>query len=164
MKEKQAREEERKRKEEAKEEEKRKKEEEKLEAERKKQKAASNFTSFFVTKKLEKSFQEESTTEVKNFMPFEVKADMKMAPISRRTLNKEEKLLLDEKCNEGNTQISDLYLSEIKDKKIIPRKSTKTWPFEAKEDDVTILGNHYVSFKKFLVPITFNYFVFTYRR
>ncbi|XP_034196204.2 uncharacterized protein LOC117611888 [Osmia lignaria lignaria] len=137
LKEKQAREEDRKKKEE----EKRKKEEEKLEAERKKQKAASNFTSFFVTKKLEKSFQEESTLEVKNFMPFEVKADMKMAPISRRTLNKKEKLLLDEKCNEGNMQISDLYLSEIKDKKIISRKSTKTWPLEAKEDAVTILDD-----------------------
>ncbi|KOC66290.1 Chromatin assembly factor 1 subunit A [Habropoda laboriosa] len=55
QKEKHAKEEERKKKEEAKEEEKKKREEEKLEAERKKQKAASNFTSFFVAKKQEKS-------------------------------------------------------------------------------------------------------------
>ncbi|XP_003703334.3 uncharacterized protein LOC100876279 [Megachile rotundata] len=140
QKEKQAKEEERKRKEEAKEEERRKKEEEKLEAERKKEKAAANFTSFFVTKKQEKSIQEESTTEIKNFMPFEVKADMKIAPHIRRILKEDEKLLLDEKCKKGNTQILNLYLSEIKNKKIIPRKSTKTWPLEAK-DDIVILDD-----------------------
>ncbi|XP_076231223.1 uncharacterized protein LOC143177244 isoform X2 [Calliopsis andreniformis] len=138
QKEKQAKEEERKKKEEAKEEEKRKKEEEKLEAERKKQKAASNFTSFFVAKKLEKSIEEETATETKNFMPFEVKADMKIAPVCRRTLSKEEKLSFDEKCNNGNTQLSDLYLNQIKNKKIIPRKSFKTWPLEAKEDVIIL--------------------------
>lgn len=136
QKEKQAKEEERKRKEEAKEEERRKKEEEKLEVERKKEKAAANFTSFFVTKKQEKSIQEESTTEIKNFMPFEVKADMKIAPLTRRILKEDEKLLLDEKYKKGNTQI--LYLSEIRGKKIIPRKSTKTWPLEAKDDLIVL--------------------------
>ncbi|XP_043259612.1 chromatin assembly factor 1 subunit A-like [Colletes gigas] len=134
QKEKQAKDEERKKREE----EKRKKEEEKLEAERRKQKAASNFTSFFVAKKQEKSVEEETTTEAKYFMPFEVKADMKLAPICRRALNEQEKSSLDEKHDKGDAGKSDLYISEIKSKKLVPRKSTKTWPFEAK-DDVVIL-------------------------
>ncbi|CAK9809622.1 Chromatin assembly factor 1 subunit A-A, partial [Anthophora quadrimaculata] len=138
QKEKQAKEEERRKKEEAREEEKKKREEEKLEAERRKQKAASNFTSFFVAKKQEKSVEGENGTEVRNFMPFEVKADMKVAPVCRRILSEQDKLSLDETCNEGNRPKSDLYLSEIKDKKIIPRKSSRTWPLEAK-DEVIIL-------------------------
>lgn len=142
QKEKQAKEEERRKREEAKEEERKKKEEEKLEAERKKQKAASNFTSFFVAKKQEKSVDEESTTEVKNFMPFEVKADMKVAPVCRRTLNEQEKSSLDEKYNEGITQLSNLYINELKHKRYVPRKSFQTWPFEAK-DDVILLGKQF---------------------
>lgn len=138
QKERQAKEEERRKREEAKEEEKRKKEEEKLEAERKKQKAATTFASFFVAKKQEKCVEDENTTEVKNFMPFEIKADMKIAPVCRRTLEEQEKLLLDEKTNKGNTEISDLYLNEIKDKKIVPRKSFKTWPLEAKDDIILL--------------------------
>ncbi|XP_053995322.1 chromatin assembly factor 1 subunit A-B-like [Hylaeus anthracinus] len=137
QKEKQAKEEERKKRED----EKKKKEEEKMEAERKKQKAASNFTSFFVAKKQEKSVEEESATEGKNFMPFEVKADMKLAPVCRRTLSEQEKLSLDEQCNKENIQMSDLYLNEIKNKKVIPRKSPKTWPFEAKDDEVILLDD-----------------------
>lgn len=71
-------------------------------------------------------------------MPFEIKADMKIAPVCRRTLEEQEKLLLDEKTNKGNTEISDLYLNEIKDKKIVPRKSFKTWPLEAKDDIILL--------------------------
>ncbi|XP_043799861.1 chromatin assembly factor 1 subunit A-B-like [Apis laboriosa] len=138
QKERQAKEEERRKREEAKEEEKRKKEEEKLEAERKKQKAATTFASFFVAKKQEKCIEDENTTEIKNFMPFEIKADMKIAPVCRRILEEQEKLLLDEKTNKGNTEISDLYLNEIKDKKIVPRKSFKTWPLEAKDDIILL--------------------------
>lgn len=138
QKEKQAKEEERRKREEAKEEEKRKKEEEKLEAERKKQKAATTFASFFVAKKQEKCIEDENTTEIKNFMPFEIKADMKIAPVCRRILEEQEKLLLDEKTNKGNTEISNLYLNEIKDKKIVPRKSFKTWPLEAKDDIILL--------------------------
>jgi len=111
-----------------------------LEAERKKQKAASNFASFFVSKKHEvKQMEEENVDEAKNFMPFEVKTDMKIAPICRRTLNEREKLLLHEKCNTG-MQRSELYLEDIRKNRIVPRTSSKTWPFETKDDDVIPLG------------------------
>ncbi|XP_076296625.1 uncharacterized protein LOC143216925 [Lasioglossum baleicum] len=132
QKEKQAKEEERRKKEE----EKRKKEEEELEVERKKQKAASKFTSFFVAKKQEKTVEEESTNKVQNFMPFEVKADMKLAPICRRFLNEAEKKTLYEKCIECN--MSPLYLYDLKTKRIVPRKSSRTWPLEAKDDVILI--------------------------
>ncbi|XP_031848467.1 uncharacterized protein LOC116433931 isoform X2 [Nomia melanderi] len=138
QKEKQAKEEERRKREEAKEEEKRKKEEEKLEAERKKQKAASNFTSFFVAKKQEKTVEEESTNKIQNFMPFEVKVDMRLAPVCRRSLNEQEKKSLDESYNKENVEKSDLYLSNLRNKKIIPHKSSKTWPFEAKDDIILL--------------------------
>lgn len=139
QKEKEAKEQERRKREEAKEEEKRKKEEEKLEVERKKQKAASNFASFFVAKKQEvKMSEEENNLEEQTFMPFEVKADMRVAPITRRSLREKEKLSLDEKCNSGHTEKKDLYLAEIKEKKTFTRKSGKTWPLEAK-DDVILL-------------------------
>lgn len=143
QKEKEAREEERKKREEAKEEEKRRKEEERLEAERKKQKAASNFASFFVSKKQEvKSADEESIVKVKNFMPFEIKADMRIAPICRRKLNEHDKLLLDDKRN-VNLDKTELYLENIRKGKIVPRISSKTWPLEAK-DDVILLGKKYI--------------------
>lgn len=139
QKEKEAREEERKKREEAKEEEKRRKEEERLEAERKKQKAASNFASFFVSKKQEIKSDEENIVEVKNFMPFEIKADMRIAPICRRKLNEHEKLLLDNKRN-INLSKTELYLDDIKKGNIVPHTSSKTWPLEAK-DDVILLDD-----------------------
>lgn len=109
-----------------------------MEANRKKQKAASNFASFFVSKKQEiRSTEEENIVEVKYFMPFEIKTDMKVAPVCRRTLNQEEKLFLDEKCNVWQ---SDLYLDDIKKQNNVPRNSHKTWPIEAK-DDVILIGN-----------------------
>ncbi|XP_032683554.1 chromatin assembly factor 1 subunit A-B [Odontomachus brunneus] len=136
QKEKEAKEEERRRREE----EKRKKEEEKLEAERKKQKAASNFASFFVSKKQEaKSTEEESDIEAKNFMPFEVKVDMRVAPVCRRMLSKQQKSLLDEKCNAKDTKRSELYLEDVRKGRIVPRTSSKTWPLETKDDDIVIL-------------------------
>lgn len=141
QKEKEAKEEERRKREEAKEEEKKKKEEEKLEAERKKQKAASNFASFFVSKKQEaKSTEEENVIEAKNFMPFEVKVDMRIAPVCRRTLSQHEKSLLDEKFNVKDAKKSELYLANVKNSKIVPRISSKTWPLETKDNDIIILG------------------------
>ncbi|XP_014483317.1 PREDICTED: chromatin assembly factor 1 subunit A-A-like [Dinoponera quadriceps] len=140
QKEKEAKEEERRKREEAKEEEKRKKEEEKLEAERKKQKAASNFASFFVSKKQEaKTAEEENDVEAKNFMPFEVKVDMRVAPVCRRILSVREKSLFDEKCNAKDAKRPELYLEDVRKRRIVPRVSSRTWPLETKDDDIIIL-------------------------
>lgn len=115
-----------------------------MEAERKKQKAASNFASFFVSKKQEvKSTEEEDVDKVKNFMPFEIKADMRIAPIYRRKLNEHEKLLLDDRRN-LDLDKTELYLEDIKRGRIVPRTSSKTWPLEAKDDDIILLGKKHI--------------------
>lgn len=83
--------------------------------------------------------EEENVVEVKHFMPFEIKADMKIAPIYRRKLNEHDKLLLDKKCNIDLDKI-ELYLEDIKRGRIVPRTSAKTWPLETKDDDIILLG------------------------
>lgn len=144
--EKEAKKEDQRKREEAKEEEKRRKEEEKLEAERKKQKAASTFVSFFVTKKPAEIKTEQKTTKSKNFMPFEVKADMRIAPVCRRIITDEERQKFDENREKQTIDKMHLYLGEIRSKKVLTRKSGKTWPPKTKEedddDDVVILGKN----------------------
>lgn len=122
------------------EEEKKKKEEERQEAERKKQKEVSNFASFFVSKKQETKLTEEETNNViQNFMPFEVKSDMRVAPVCRKFLSKNEKSVLEETHESGRFDKPQLYLEQLKNRIVVPGKSDKTWPYEAK-DDVLILG------------------------
>lgn len=77
-------------------------------------------------------------------MPFEIKADMRIAPVCRRTLNEQEKLVLDEICNaEKHSEKLELYLLAIKTGKVLPRVSSKTWPLEAKDNDIVLLGKNY---------------------
>jgi len=90
--------------------------------------------------------EEESVVEVKNFMPFEIKADMRIAAICRRKLNEHDKLLFDNKCN-VDLDKTELYLEDIKRGRIVPRTSSKTWPLEAKDDDVILLGKNHVVIK-----------------
>ncbi|XP_034943996.1 chromatin assembly factor 1 subunit A-B-like [Chelonus insularis] len=121
------------------------KEEERLEAERKKQKAASTFISFFVPKNQEvKSAVEEKNISACNFMPFEIKADMKMAPC-RRTFSNDEKITFEDLFSKNNEEIGKLYIAELKNDKSKIRRSAKTWPLEAKDDEVkdevTIIGD-----------------------
>ncbi|XP_043277415.1 chromatin assembly factor 1 subunit A-B-like isoform X2 [Venturia canescens] len=132
-----AKEEDRKKREEAKEEEKRKKEEERLEAERKKQKAASTFASFFTPKKPEaKVVEEKKPVRISNFMPFQVKVDMRVAPVCRRSLNESEKKEFDVVCIDKLDGTERLYVKEIKSRE--KRKCGKTWPPDS-HDDVTII-------------------------
>ncbi|XP_014210462.1 chromatin assembly factor 1 subunit A [Copidosoma floridanum] len=147
QKEKEAKEEDRRKREEAKEEERKRKEEEKLEAERKKQKAASNFVSFFVSKKPTETKPAEVETKVvqSNFMPFEVKVDMRTAPVTRRKLSNGEKSELDKLMSESIKNVSELYINELRSKKFCVRKSGKTWPVEANDDVVIIEGEEETS-------------------
>ncbi|XP_020711490.2 chromatin assembly factor 1 subunit A [Athalia rosae] len=122
---------------EAKEDERRKKEEEKLEAERKKQKAAVNFANFFVPKKPDaKIVEEDVVVKDQLFMPFEVKADMRVAPITRRNLDDTDKLTFDKLLNKGISK-DELYLNGLIKNPTNIRRSQKTWPYEAK--DVVII-------------------------
>ena len=123
-----------------KEEEKRKKEEEKLEAERKKQKAASSFVSFFKKATVEvKPVEKPKEVEVRNFMPFEIKPDMRMAPVVRTKLSEADKKAMDTMINDKKAVLaSKLYLANLKCKDYEIKKSGHTWPYEGK--DVVIIG------------------------
>lgn len=124
-------------------EEKRRKEEEKKkldeEEERKKAKASAMFTSFFVPKssKSERDEAPEPVSTVQNFMPFEVKADMQMAPRVRVRLNSPQKQYLDETIGSDCCKPqSELYIKILKSGQVIPKVDKKTWPVdETKEDD-----------------------------
>lgn len=72
-------------------------------------------------------------------MPFEVKADMKLAPNVRRVLSDSEKSKLEEIVASSDVNISKLYINELKSKSYTVRKASRTWPFEA-NDDIVILG------------------------
>lgn len=139
QKEKDLRRKEREEKEELKRKEQEEKNREKLKQEEKKQKAAAVFANFF-TKKWDTSMEERPSDNnsilSNNFMPFEVKSDMKLAPIERKTLNEAQKsflTLMMEKQMEGD------YLSELKAGKGTG-KSNKTWALsESDSDDVVIV-------------------------
>lgn len=72
---------------------------------------------------------------------------MRIAPIHRRKLNEHDKLLLDNKfkfSSNVNLDETELYLEDIRRGRIVPRTSSKTWPLEAKDDDIIPLGKKFV--------------------
>lgn len=102
---------------------------EKQKLEEQKQKAAQAFVNFFVSKKTETKIDEPKTSL---FMPFQVKSDMRLAPLTRRCFTNEEKKILDE-CLVKNSKES--YLNDLKQGR--KRGSCgATWPFE---EDVVIV-------------------------
>lgn len=105
---------------------------EKQKMEEQKQKAAAAFANFFVPKKTEEKRPEESSL----FMPFEVKSDMRLAPITRNTLGKADKIYLDEILEKQDANES--YINDVKNgKKTI--STGRTWPYEDANDDVLIV-------------------------
>ncbi|CAH1403713.1 unnamed protein product [Nezara viridula] len=127
-------EEERRKKEEAKEEEKKKKE-----GMTEKEKAA--FVNFFIAKKK----QQPDTTEKPNeseeikFMPFPMKADMKLAVNSRRVINSEEKANLDNILSATIEKCPDLYLKELKTGAHLPLQTEATWPIVSQEEEHDVI-------------------------
>lgn len=92
-----------------------------------------------------KPVEVEPKVKNRNFMPFEVKADMRLAPAVRRKMTESEKLQFDEVFVPSNVTKSNLYISELKSKKFRIRKSKNTWPPES-NDDVVILGAYLLLF------------------
>lgn len=129
-----------------KEEEKRKKE---LEEENKKKKAAENFSKFFVAKKKQEPvvIEDDGSKEgsnlsdgipKQNFMPFQIRERMKLAPIVRFQLPKERKLLLEEILLENSMAKSKTYLDQLKTGAHKPMKTDSTWP--ADDEELMIVG------------------------
>lgn len=110
---------------------------EKQKQEEQKQKAAAAFANFFVPKKSDSITEEKKTISCKAaFMPFEIKSDMRLAPVFRRQLTHEEKDNLNEALSKQQNCVS--YLDTIKVKSNI-RTSERTWPLE--DDDVIVLDD-----------------------
>lgn len=106
---------------------------EKEKAEQKKQKAAAAFVNFF-TKKVLTNVDDKKETNPSIFMPFEVKSDMRLAPLHRNSITQEEKdNLIQALLNQNPAQS---YLKDIKNGKTLG-KSENTWPYE--DQDVVIV-------------------------
>lgn len=138
---------------EEKEEKMRKKEEAMVAEQSKIRKTSEAFVKFFVPKKgdgkvtldtTEEKFRSEETQQ--HFMSFQVKEGMRMAPVMRRLLNDKERMSLDKIIAE-KPAASELYLSQLKNNKIIPRKFGRTLQDDEDEkcsndDDLFVIGKY----------------------
>lgn len=140
-KEKEEKDEQRKKEREEKEEQKRKEKEEKelkkqqeLEKDKKKmEKESAAFVKFFSRKSTSTPEPEKLEEAVSSFMPFQVKADMRLAPATRTTLSTDQKDQLTDKITKQNE--INLYLTEVKTKTFT--NGEKTWPVN--DDDVIVV-------------------------
>lgn len=83
------------------------------------------------------------------FMSFQVKDDMKMAPVTRRTLNGVERSILEHSLTSENTSV-DLYLSQLKSDGFVAKRTPRTWQDDEDDkysnvDDIFIIGNYRVN-------------------
>lgn len=139
-----------------KEEERKKREEEKrqkIEAEQNKnRKTVEAFVKFFVPKKVDSKadsndYDEKMDVEQvpQTFMSFQVKDDMKMAPVTRRHLSREERSNFDHLISSDNPS-NELYLAKIRNNTFVPRKTGRTWQDDDDEkcsnDDLFVIGNY----------------------
>lgn len=116
-------------------------------------KTSEAFVKFFVPKKGDGKATEDSTEEKylseqtqQHFMSFQVKEGMRMAPVMRRLLNDEERSNL-EKIIADKPTATELYLSQLKNNKIIPRKFERTLQDDEDEkcsndDDLFVIGKN----------------------
>lgn len=128
------------------EEERRKKEE----AGQKWKKSAQLMEKFFVQKKNEaKQPDEESSNDsdktgpvTQNFMPFQVKENMRLAPVTRASLDNHRREALEKTLNNDDPAPSLIYLSQLKrDSGYHPGKSCPlTWLEDDDSQDVILIG------------------------
>ena len=115
-----------------KEEQARKKQEEKDEKEKaekaKAEKAKMSFASFFVKKQKAASEPSEPQKENSIFTQFQVKSNMKVAPILRGPIGNDFEL------NTG-VPTDELYLNKLSKGHVKPGKQSRTWPYASKVDD-----------------------------
>lgn len=113
------------------------KEKQKLEEQKQKTKAA--FANFFVTKKSGDNNEDKKVEGSSKFMPFEVKSDMRLAPVNRWALSEDDKLKFDETFQKQESGCK-LYLDELKTGEKQVGKSCRTWsPTETEQDDDVVI-------------------------
>lgn len=147
--------EERRKREELKEEERKRREEEKRQREEaevnKNRKTAAAFAKFFVPKKADtkaadfEMADKDVPVQVQQFMSFQIKGDMKVAPITRSHLSQQQRTELESGLL-SNVDKRNLYLNELKTAKHVAQQQGKTWSSideEAQselEDEIFLLG------------------------
>ncbi|XP_052872739.1 chromatin assembly factor 1 subunit A-like [Anopheles cruzii] len=133
-------------------EERRRKEEEREAEEKRKAKVAKAFTNFFVKKPIAKdstppskesdddnSLDSNGALSGARFMPFCVKSDMRLAPLTRRTLCPAAKETLTQLLAADEGFGEDHYLSQLKRKRHQPIATGRTWDTKVDEDDDDIM-------------------------
>lgn len=131
----------------------RKKEEAVVAEQSKIRKTSEAFVKFFVPKKGDGNAAEDTTEEKsrseqrqQHFMSFQVKEGMRMAPVMRRLLNDEDRMSL-EKIIVEKPEAPELYLSQLKNNKIIPRKCGRTLQDDddekcSNDDELFVIGTY----------------------
>lgn len=114
-------------------------------------KTSQAFVKFFVPKKSDakpgdsENIEKTNTEQTQAFMSFQVKDDMKIAPLTRRSFNSQLKYNLEQQMSK-NADSSQLYLAQLKNNAIVPKKSCRTWLDDDNEksvdsDDLFVIGN-----------------------
>ena len=75
-----------------------------------------------------------------NFMPFQVRERMILAPLVRFQLSRDQKERLEELIKAGQKTSVELYVEVLKSGSYKPKSMKRTWPAEDKEDDVVVVG------------------------
>ncbi|KAL9873583.1 chromatin assembly factor 1 subunit A [Glossina fuscipes] len=127
-----------------KEEERKRKEQEKEEAELKKKKAAEAFTKFFLPKAAisnpgtSLTYSDNNIVEILAFQPFEIKGDMKLAPVFRKILTTESREKLDSLQRTKEFLSEDrLYLATLRSGEVLPSKWIRE-PVETDDDFIIV--------------------------
>lgn len=110
-------------------------------------KTSAAFVKFFVPKKSDMNDgdrSEKSEMDGYPFMSFQVKDDMKIAPLRRRELSIQARSNLDQLLSCDSDE-SKLYMAAMRSKAFVPGKSSRTWTDEDDEksmnsDDLFIIG------------------------
>lgn len=123
-----------------------------LEEEKRKKQAAQAFSKFFVPKRKadtpmvadddtsKDSAESVDSVGVKsNFMPFQVRERMKMAPCVRLQIGKDKLRALDELLKSDKPR-GELYVNQLNSGLHKPLSTQNTWPMEDKDSDVIAVG------------------------
>lgn len=118
----------------------------------KKKKAAQVFSKFFVAKKKTDSPMvdddtSKDTAEIvdppsvvkSNFMPFQIRERMKVAPTLRLHINEEQTKTLDESLKTVKP-LKELYIQELKSGSHKPGSYPNTWQSEDRDDDSDVIA------------------------
>ena len=87
---------------------------------------------------------EKQDPQKSNFMPFNVKGDMRLAPLVRIEIGEKRLMKLDGILKElVGLKKKELYFGQLKSGVTKPIKTEKTWPTD-EEDDVTMIGENHL--------------------